>query len=252
MSLIKDLQNIGLSEKEARVYLAALELGQASVQQIAIKSGVIRATAYIILDSLLKKGMVSSFEQGKKTFFVASSPESLLANFAIKKKEIDEKEKFFNTLLPDLKLIYNRQEDKPVIKFFEGKQGSLQCIQEFFSNIDTGKDDLVRMAYNKDLLEKTFTAQESQEFREVRKKYKIKSRALYNYAGGEVANTFDGIRKKIDFAKHPITADVSIAGDLIRITSLNKNLPSVLIKDKDISNTLKTIFDLAFENLDNK
>ena len=44
MTLDKELQKIGLSEKEAKVYLAALELGQASVQNIARKAEVNRAT----------------------------------------------------------------------------------------------------------------------------------------------------------------------------------------------------------------
>lgn len=36
------LEKFGLSEKEAKIYLATLELGQATVQQIAKKAGLVR------------------------------------------------------------------------------------------------------------------------------------------------------------------------------------------------------------------
>ncbi|PIT86455.1 MAG: hypothetical protein COU33_03055, partial [Candidatus Magasanikbacteria bacterium CG10_big_fil_rev_8_21_14_0_10_43_6] len=34
------LQNLGLNEKEAKVYLACLELGSATVQEVSDKAGV--------------------------------------------------------------------------------------------------------------------------------------------------------------------------------------------------------------------
>ena len=40
--LERELQEIGLNEKEAKVYLATLELGQSVVQDIAKKAGVNR------------------------------------------------------------------------------------------------------------------------------------------------------------------------------------------------------------------
>ena len=72
-----DLQKIGLTEKEAKVYLAALELGQSTVQQISQKAKVNRATTYVILESLMDKSVIKTLEQGKKRFFVAEGPYAL-------------------------------------------------------------------------------------------------------------------------------------------------------------------------------
>ncbi|MDZ4385041.1 MAG: helix-turn-helix domain-containing protein, partial [Candidatus Moranbacteria bacterium] len=75
--LEKDLQEIGLNEKEARVYLSALELGQSTVQDIAKKALVNRATTYFVIESLMKSGLMSSFQKGKKQYFVAADPDRL-------------------------------------------------------------------------------------------------------------------------------------------------------------------------------
>ena len=67
--LERELMEIGLNEKEVKVYLASLELGQSAVQAIANKSGVNRATTYFVIEGLTTKGLISSFHQGKKQFF---------------------------------------------------------------------------------------------------------------------------------------------------------------------------------------
>ena len=64
--LEQELQKIGLSEKEAKVYLAAMELGQAPVQKIAQKAKVNRATTYVILEGLQKKGVITTVDHEKK------------------------------------------------------------------------------------------------------------------------------------------------------------------------------------------
>ena len=64
--LISELQKIGFSDKEAAVYLAGLELGQATILEIAKKAKIKRPTAYVIVEGFIERGLASSFEKGKK------------------------------------------------------------------------------------------------------------------------------------------------------------------------------------------
>ena len=114
MALQNDLQNIGLTDKEASVYLSTLELAQASVQDIGKKANVNRTTTYVVLESLIEKGLVSTLDKDKKTYYIAVSPDNLESIFEIQKKEIEERKKNFEKILPNLHLIYNRQPGKPV------------------------------------------------------------------------------------------------------------------------------------------
>ena len=50
--LKKELEHLGLSDKEAKVYLAALEMGPSPVQDISHKAHVNRATTYVMIESL--------------------------------------------------------------------------------------------------------------------------------------------------------------------------------------------------------
>lgn len=58
MNIENTLNSLGLSPNEAKVYLAALEMGTASAQDIAHKAGVIRTTGYSVLERLAIRNFV--------------------------------------------------------------------------------------------------------------------------------------------------------------------------------------------------
>ena len=61
--LHKQLQDAGLNETEAKIYLATLELGETNVGRIADKSGIKRTTIYLSLENLIKKGLISMIKK---------------------------------------------------------------------------------------------------------------------------------------------------------------------------------------------
>ncbi|MEW6610980.1 MAG: helix-turn-helix domain-containing protein [Patescibacteria group bacterium] len=107
------LQNIGLNEKEARVYLSLLELGSGTVQQIARHADLKRPSAYLVLDSLLKKGFVIETPSRGVKKYSSQDPEYVLLNF-------QNTEKQFKELLPVFHARYHRA-TRPQVKFYEGK-----------------------------------------------------------------------------------------------------------------------------------
>ncbi|MBI2590251.1 TrmB family transcriptional regulator, partial [Candidatus Berkelbacteria bacterium] len=54
---MRELEELGFSENEARIYAANLELGPSTVADIARKAGVNRTTGYNILEVLVAKRM---------------------------------------------------------------------------------------------------------------------------------------------------------------------------------------------------
>jgi sugar-specific transcriptional regulator TrmB len=114
--LEKDLERIGFNPKEANLYLAALELGESNIQQLAKKSGVKRTTAYDIIESLKKKGLMSQALVGKKTVFHATDPRKL-------ENEIEEQRHVVKRAMPELLAIANTLDSKPKVSFFEGHEG---------------------------------------------------------------------------------------------------------------------------------
>ena len=87
-----ELRKLGLTEKQASVYLTALELGYTSIQKIAQKAKISRPTTYEIVKTLKQKRLISESRDKNKTYFIAESPDKLLGILKIEKKEIKEKE----------------------------------------------------------------------------------------------------------------------------------------------------------------
>lgn len=119
-----ELQKFGLEGRESRVYLAALKLGKGRVTEIAKESGYERTYCYSILENLEKLELVTRVEpKGKVSTFVASHPKKL--------KEIaKEKLNAVTSAMPQLRSIYDVQDDQPVVKFLLGKDGIKTVYEE--------------------------------------------------------------------------------------------------------------------------
>ncbi len=122
-SLSRELMHLGLSEKEAAVYVAALQLGPTPVQDIAKQSKVNRATTYVMIESLEKRGLISSTQKDKKRIFIAEAPDRLLSLLRLQKKELEEQESELTKMLPKLNAIFNRSGEKPEVRYFDGPEG---------------------------------------------------------------------------------------------------------------------------------
>jgi sugar-specific transcriptional regulator TrmB len=121
MGIEDELNRLGLDSKEARFYLAALELGQAPVRVIADKAGISRTNAYDVLDRLHRKGVVTHLERGttkkkKRYDVVAEDPGRLLTL-------LEEQRKAADAVLPDLRSIFSRSTVRPRIRLYEGPDG---------------------------------------------------------------------------------------------------------------------------------
>ena len=126
MELLNNLEKLGLNQKEAKVFLAILELGESQISAIAKKSQVKRPTAYYIIEELEKRGYINKIIKGKRFFYKTTHPRNFL-------NDLDKQKKAFESILPQLEILFYRQNTQPKIKFFEGKNGLKQIYEEMLS-----------------------------------------------------------------------------------------------------------------------
>ncbi|RJG14400.1 TrmB family transcriptional regulator [Pseudomonas cavernicola] len=119
----KALLALGLEGNKAAFYLAALELGEATVQAIASKAGIGRTTAYDVLGRLVEEGLVSQVEKDGKLRVIAEEPGALV-------RRAEELRRLAEEVLPDLRSLYNRSQSKPRIRYFEGVEGIKTVLWE--------------------------------------------------------------------------------------------------------------------------
>lgn len=236
----KYLQEIGLSEKEAQIYLALLQVDKDSIQDIAKKTDINRTTVYPVLESLSKKGLVSEVQDGKKTLYQAAAPERLETFVERQKAILIEKSKRLKDIIPELKGIQREEGERPIIKFFEGRDGVVSAYQEFYGLVTKDEHEGF-LIYDMDLLKKTYSEEEQEEFYQIKSKKKVSTTAIYGKKGGDHSFVTQGDRVRLDSDKYPISTDITIIGDRVILSSLGDHVSSFIIKSKDIAQTLRSL-----------
>lgn len=243
-SLEKQLEGTGLQEKESRVYLAALELGRATVQQIATKAGIKRPTAYFIIEGLMARGLLASFTQGKRQYFVAENPERLLALFTEERQSIDVREERFRSLLPQLKSLNNRHEGKPAVKYYEGREGIVAMVNE---HTERSHGQSLYAAYSRDAVEAGLGIEVLGKMRADRAKNRITARRIYTYSKGDMPGITAMEAHRLSEEEFPITCDIALYEDMVRVASFRDRMVGVVIEDKEIAQSFRAVYELAWK-----
>jgi sugar-specific transcriptional regulator TrmB len=244
----KYLEELGLGDKEAAVYVALLAVDHASVLDVAKKTKIKRPTVYVALDSLEKKGLVSETQVGKKVHYLAEPPERLETYVERQKVILEEQQKRLKDFIPQLKSIQRESGERPTVKYFEGREGIVSSLEEFFYGEPESAGGTAYLIYPRDLRDEVFSREEIDKYQKFRLQRKVKTKVLYTYEKGEIPSDEMGERKKIDGTAYPLTCDIMIYKDKVRINVLGKTLSGIFIRSEDVAQTLQSIFNLAFDS----
>lgn len=125
--LISTIRKIGLDEKAAKIYLACLEIGEATIQRIAERARLRRTTIYYIVDELIERGIIFKTLRKKKTFYLAESPAKVLAKIREVISEFEED-------LPNLEARNHVAHARPRVYYLYGVEGFKDVWDKIFSS----------------------------------------------------------------------------------------------------------------------
>jgi HTH-type transcriptional regulator, sugar sensing transcriptional regulator len=231
----------GLNEKEAEVYTAAMELGEATGFQIYKKTKIKKPTVYYVLDELQKRGLVSLTKKGKKKFYVAESPMKI-------KNDLEDKLKTFNDLLPQLLSVYNISAVKPKLCYYEGKEG----LKEVYGDTLKYKGEILSFVSENIVmvLGEDFTNDYVQ--KRVKKKISIKAIVpnLEKLRGNYLARDPEQLRqsKLIDPKKYNFPIEINIYANKVAFLSFRDEL-AVIIESDEINKMLALLFSFFWDAL---
>jgi len=246
--LTKKLEEIGLNEKEAKVYIAVLELGEGSASEIAKKSAVNRATTYFTLENLMKIGLVSASNEEKKQKFVPEDPSQLENIITKQQQELELKKKGLKDVVEELNSINSASIKKPIVKYYLGKEGMLRMAESGFDDV---KDEMMWIAFSEDKLNQFLGDADNTKLRKKRISKNIDVSSLYNSESEAIPMDKNSTRAKIDSYDYPCPGDIAVYANKIRLSSYDDQI-GITIENKDIAKTLKSIFKLALEAAQNK
>ena len=243
--MLNKLKDIGLSEKEAKIYLSMLELGSATVLEISRKAEINRPTAYLQIESLKKRGLVSCQTKGRKQLFMAESPEQLDILLEREKKILEQKQDELKEILPELEILFRTSDSKPVVRFFEGKEG-LMRMQEDFLKV---KSKEILAISSPDDVYRVFPDHPT-DYSQKRIKKDINSRVIYTSEKGDfLAESDKKMLRESKFVpknKFPFTVDITIYDDKVAIASVVGNISGTIIEHKEVAYSFRGLFELIW------
>jgi HTH-type transcriptional regulator, sugar sensing transcriptional regulator len=234
------LEQLGVADKKADVYLACLEEGGATAYLIAKKVGLKRPTVYDILNSLVKEGMIFKALKKTKVYYHPADPESLM-------RKLKEREEKLKTIMPFLQNLYNAPKVKPAIRYFEGKEGIKEMYEDELKSCKKGDEILSYMG--QDPLEEL--PEYSKYFVEERVKKGVISRSICKKTASimeYVKNNTSQLRvsRVLTAENFPIDNEIDIYKNKIAITSYGKEMFGMIIESEELFKAQKAIFDLAW------
>jgi sugar-specific transcriptional regulator TrmB len=236
MDAKRTITDLGLTENEAKVYLALLEFGRSTIGVIAEKGRLHRTNVFGTIKGLEQKGLVKQVEADGSKFYEATDPDHLLSLIKTKKDRLQR-------IIPELNLARDLAPKKSEVHVFEGLEAFKSMLNHF---LDVGQERLViggpGSAYPmlSDFLDL---------YHKKRSMLKIKMKQIYNA---------DSIARAKTLAKMPYTevrclpkeydapVSTTICGDEVVISYWNGVPIFIHIKKKKIADSYRCYFDLLW------
>ncbi len=213
---------------------------KASAYSIAEKSGLKKPTTYVILDELIKKGLVMKIPRVKKQQYVAKSPEEFFA-------AAEERLTLAKKALPELLSIAESERVKVQTLFYEGVKGVEESlyfqmkemkgkeIVGFYATAEDATPELMNtfMPWPQKMQEKGITIKILTPEDESTKDF-----LEYDRKHGHIVKT---LPKDVYSSKVSLEA----GDDFVRII-LFKPAQALIIKSPELASTVKQIFNMVW------
>lgn len=242
------LKEIGLSDKEISVYLSLVELGPVPVRSVALYSKINRGTTYDILKNLLELGLVNYFDKSTHQYFMVTNPDKILGLVERRQKELEKVKKQVEETLPELKLIFERRGGKPVVKFYEGPEGTRTILEDVLATMDQARDKTYFVYSSANVRKNVHLAMPNFSKQRVEQGIKVKTIALGE--GGQLVGLDE--RKWLPQTKKDLVATYEFIydGKVAHVSLDNKDNPvGIVIQNREVYETQKMIFDFNWSRL---
>ncbi len=226
------LHSIGLTKPEVAIYLAALELGEATVQELSRKSGIKRTSIYNFIDKLKDRQIIMETRRKKRSVFSAANPHQLIELGKVRLRELEH-------FLPQLLAINNRSLKKPRVTFHEGIEG----IKDVYNDMLEQGQPIVAWSDQKHMWP-TLGKEYCDYFPAERAQRKIPFKGIANDTpeNRAFAKKDPQLLRETKFipASSDLRTEINIYGDKVLLASFRSHPAfAVLVEDQDMAHTLR-------------
>lgn len=237
------IQEAGLTQGEAKVYLALLEIGSSSAGPIIDKAKVARSFIYNILNHLIDKGLVGYVIKDKTRIYTAADPDRILDYINKRQDELEKKKHEVEQLIPKLNLLSSMSQ-KTKVNIYEGFKGIQTCFENYENHLKEGEEYLCLGVLT----------EQTQKFHNYwkrhhlkREKQKVKARMLFNQGTSKEVLVNRNSYKDCDSRYMPTNVQTPswffIYKDTCAIFLQAPQQFAIEIQNKEIAQTMRTYFE---------
>ncbi len=233
------LISAGLLPSEAKIYLAARELGPSTAQHIATKADISRTATYEAIESLRTRGLFSISTIGKRNLFVAEDPERIVSYLKKEQQRINTTIEDVTRSVEALRLISGGT--RPTMRVYEGDE----ALHAYFDHVATVNPKEWLEVSNIDDIYSHINEKTLLEARRLLNTLSTKDiRLLYS---GKLKNPRPGDkRRKISKEWGSFHGNIAIYGNFVAFATYIGKIVVVIIESPAISETMRTMFNMAW------
>jgi HTH-type transcriptional regulator, sugar sensing transcriptional regulator len=245
--MIKDiLLKIGLTEGEAEVYEALLDLGQSSTGRITKEAHIGSSKVYEVLQRLVNKGLASYVMKEGVRFYDATPPERLIDFLEQKRENLRHSQEEINDVLPSLKSKRKNIKETNKTIVYTGIQGPKIVLKE---TIEAGRkgEKLYGFGTDEDPYKDYLPADIEHHFRD-QKRYRIKWYLLFSNKW-KSSKKYQAPLQEARYLPESSTLPIRtmIYGNKVAIVDFHKPFTTIIIENKEIAESYKKHFNMLWK-----
>ena len=253
----KILKELGLTENEARVYIAFLKKGETMAATVAKQMNMDKSSAYRAVDSLIKKDLLIANFKKRGTTYKAINPEALAAKLQGKQRELEHQQEELKEYVKALKKQISNERETYILV----ETGLAAVQQSMLRTLESAKkgDKVIREKYRLDF--PYFYRREHRDFVNDFAKKRIASgvsiRQIVNFAGQDffspIMKNAPGLLKEIKIMPKEMENDfdgIRIGGNNVTIVSFDKEKDYIVvtINDRYVAQSMRSMFDFIWKH----
>lgn len=231
------LRTLGLLDSEITTYLTALRIGPSTVIDLAAKSSLSRQATYTAIEALTERGLMSSVQRGKKSYYAAEGPEKLVSFAKRRETFVKDKVRDLENSIDELRLLQGGE--KPIVRMFEGKAGIKAIIEDMR---ETKAEQTFEIA-DLDAMYKVLTTEDLEEMRQELRKLGSKVKGIYT--GTSQAKTKTDDRMDLPAEYGGFGSNIGVYGNKVALVTFKGKMYSVIVESPELAATMRLLFSLA-------
>ncbi len=244
---IRIIERAGLTEPQAKTYLALLRNGTLTPTKIADITGETRTNTYALLDRLAELNLVEKAEKGKTASFMALPPSNLDLLAEKRRRAAINDEQNIKNNISVLTDIFYAHSSIPGAKTYVGEDGIKEILKDTLRS-EPSKIYLIRTAA--DSAQDDFISR----YREARKKKNIHTYALtpdYPYARRNAAEKDEQLlvhRVMMPRDAYQASVEIDIYGDKVAFVDYGSGGTSTIITSPAIASAMRELFEMTYRH----